>query len=120
MCPQGCANGGRCSAPETCACAPGFTGADCRQDVDECADDATNTCAGLAHGVCVNAAGWHHCDCLPGYRLFLNGSEAVCADVDECEEGSHGCAGDGVGCVNSQGGYTCECLLYGCQKGRNG
>ena len=33
VCPQGCANGGHCSAPDTCACSPGFTGADTLENV---------------------------------------------------------------------------------------
>ena len=29
ICSQSCANGGRCSAPNTCSCSAGWTGYDC-------------------------------------------------------------------------------------------
>lgn len=55
-CPRGCDNGGTCVEPNQCACPSGFSGLDCRQDVDECLDDNLNNCG--RNTTCVNKVGW--------------------------------------------------------------
>ena len=32
-------------------------------------------------------------------------------DIDECTEGTHTCTGDNQGCINTDGAFTCSCLL---------
>ena len=33
---MGCQNGGTCSAPNTCSCAPGWTGTQCADGIAKC------------------------------------------------------------------------------------
>jgi hypothetical protein len=45
------------------------------------------------------------CECDPGYE----GDGFTCTDVDECMTGIHECL-ETARCVNSIGGYLCECV----------
>ncbi|XP_019635147.1 PREDICTED: sushi, von Willebrand factor type A, EGF and pentraxin domain-containing protein 1-like [Branchiostoma belcheri] len=40
---------------------------------------------------------------------FFVGSSVNCTDIDECADGSHQCS-DNTVCVNTEGGYWCNCL----------
>ncbi|XP_028809033.1 thrombomodulin [Denticeps clupeoides] len=86
-----------------CVCRRGFDlSADARScaPVDLCSDP--RLCPGR-HALCVakSAAPGFDCACKPGYER----SGADCVDVDECWSGP--CEQT---CVNTDGGYRCECM----------
>ncbi|NWJ05783.1 EGFL7 protein, partial [Crypturellus undulatus] len=63
-----CRNGGSCVFPNRCSCPPGWTGAACETDVDECAR--------RGHGcgqLCANTAGSYRCSCRAGFSLAADG-----------------------------------------------
>uniref|UniRef100_A0A8B9P8P9 EGF like domain multiple 7 n=1 Tax=Apteryx owenii TaxID=8824 RepID=A0A8B9P8P9_APTOW len=64
LCWVPCRNGGSCAFPGRCACPPGWTGAACETDVDECAR-RSHGCSQL----CINTAGSYRCACRPGFSL---------------------------------------------------
>ena len=109
VCPTPCHNGGTCSAPSRCSCAPGFAGSHCQDDIDECLlGEAVHRCTG--DSVCVNRPGWFYCSCLRGYRSYhnpLDGSTS-CIDEDECETNVATCHHSAT-CLNTLGSYTCYC-----------
>ncbi|MEZ4266202.1 MAG: EGF domain-containing protein [Myxococcota bacterium] len=80
-----------------CACAAGFygDGFTCQAcaPVADCAGAVT--CTGPDDAACTA--------CEPGY------AGPACADVDECDDGSHTCAADAA-CTNSPGAFDCACL----------
>uniref|UniRef100_A0A8D8QS23 Epidermal growth factor-like protein 7 n=1 Tax=Cacopsylla melanoneura TaxID=428564 RepID=A0A8D8QS23_9HEMI len=63
VCSRHCENGGKCVAPETCTCSPGFTGPFCEADLNEC--DLYQPCS----HECTNTHGTYHCKCSFGYTL---------------------------------------------------
>lgn len=76
--PSPCFNGGKCINGKNwfqCECLPGFTGPDCRLNVDEC---ASNPCAQGA--TCIDGDARYECLCPPGRR----GTKC-----DQCEYTSH-------------------------------
>lgn len=77
-----------------CVCHEGWTGADCGDDIDECAGSGATQCG--AGYTCVNTLG--------GF---------FCRDVDECAESEGACAA-GYSCVNSDGGFDCFDMYVGC------
>lgn len=83
----------------TCACKAGFTGDGETCAAAGCSDlicDPNATCSDGADGGCACGAGFE-------------GDGEGCGDVNECETASaFSCADDGE-CVNTFGGYTCEC-----------
>jgi hypothetical protein len=94
-----CASNADCTNTDgsySCACQDGFTG-----------DGQTCTAAGCddlicdPNATCGDGAG---CECGPGYE----GDGEGCGDVDECEADDFECASDAA-CVNTFGGYDCEC-----------
>ena len=50
----------------------------------------------------LNAAGTG-CACPPGHKNIGD----ACAEINECQTETHGCPGDS--CVNTRGGYYCQC-----------
>ncbi|XP_013874821.1 epidermal growth factor-like protein 7 [Austrofundulus limnaeus] len=67
VCEQPCGNGGTCLKPNKCACPLGWTGPQCRTDVDECR--GRQACAQR----CVNTAGSYTCVCRDGFGLAEDG-----------------------------------------------
>jgi hypothetical protein len=92
------ANGGaRCTS-----CLPGYIG-----DGKTCT--ASQECAALGCGVntvCTGSAGQRSCACAPGYGGDPQGG---CTDIDECSSGDATCDGATTTCLNTDGGYLCNC-----------
>ena len=64
-----CANGGRCHDlinDFRCACAKGYTGRYCTEDVDECSILGSSACEN--GGRCVNRPGSYSCQCRSGFE----------------------------------------------------
>lgn len=109
-CVVNCQNGGKCVAPNKCECKGGFSGTYCQLDNDECQDGSKNNCEQL----CLNTKGGFRCACNQGYLLQKDGKS--CIDIDECKvQSTCGCQGGAqnlnctVSCVNTAGGYNCQC-----------
>ncbi|XP_077143310.1 protein kinase C-binding protein NELL1 isoform X2 [Ranitomeya variabilis] len=107
FCEEGCRYGGTCVAPNKCVCPPGFTGAHCEKDIDECAEGIIQC---HNHSRCANLPGWYHCECRSGFHD--NGTYSItgesCVDIDECTLRTHTCWNDSA-CVNLEGGFDCLC-----------
>ncbi|KAL5262228.1 hypothetical protein ACHWQZ_G007820 [Mnemiopsis leidyi] len=65
---------------------------------------------------CVNKTKPCDKDSLKGYNceICLEGQPAYCSDKNECEENPDIC-GDGD-CINTEGGYECQCKTGPCQR----
>ncbi|XP_015425995.1 PREDICTED: multiple epidermal growth factor-like domains protein 6 [Myotis davidii] len=101
-----CFNGGSCvpGSAQLCRCPPGFQGARCQHDVDEC-----QLHNGGCHHRCVNTPGSYLCECKPGFRLHVDGRTCLAISscyVDECTTGLAQCA---HGCLNTRGSFKCVC-----------
>ncbi|XP_054654555.1 protein eyes shut homolog isoform X4 [Dunckerocampus dactyliophorus] len=99
---QPCANGGRCvlnnANSYTCICAPGWSGHNCRTNVNDCVQ---HWCQNGA--TCVDEIDGYSCLCPIGF------SGSFCEeDIDYCV--GHGCSEHGV-CVDQQLNFTCRCTL---------
>uniref|UniRef100_A0A8B9PAV1 EGF like domain multiple 7 n=1 Tax=Apteryx owenii TaxID=8824 RepID=A0A8B9PAV1_APTOW len=85
LCWVPCRNGGSCAFPGRCACPPGWTGAACETDVDECAR-RSHGCSQL----CINTAGSYRCACRPGFSLAADAKAcqpaALAPEADEMKE----------------------------------
>ncbi|XP_075161744.1 uncharacterized protein LOC142234478 isoform X2 [Haematobia irritans] len=88
-----------------CTCPPGYAlvnGYTCVESQTAC--ERENGAALCAPGSCNEAQNefGFMCLCPAGYREESN----RCVDIDECMEGGHLCSHQ---CLNSQGGYQCQC-----------
>ncbi|XP_069465362.1 hemicentin-2 isoform X1 [Ambystoma mexicanum] len=86
-----------------CACDPGYQLAGKRcTDIDECAREVCP-----AQQQCKNTPGGYLClkTCPAG---TIRSEAGICADVDECRDGSHLCRYNQA-CENTVGGYRCTC-----------
>ncbi|CAF4294637.1 unnamed protein product, partial [Adineta steineri] len=64
VCTSGCQNGGTCTAPDTCACAAGWSDATCETAVCTSGCQHGGTCT--APDTCTCAAGWSGATCTLG------------------------------------------------------
>eukprot|EP00058_Branchiostoma_floridae_P026383 XP_002611874.1 hypothetical protein BRAFLDRAFT_83102 [Branchiostoma floridae] len=98
-----CLNGGTCNdfvGFYNCTCPDSFTGFDCEEDVDECAE-GIDLCHEAA--TCTNTHGGYNCTCDDGYT----GDGYTCIDDDECAQEST--CDEHATCTNTPGSYTCAC-----------
>ena len=88
MCSQICENGGNCVGPDTCSCAPNWSGYDC----------ATPTCPSDCDAYLTLCVGPDTCVCIPGYvgsdcqiptctQTCGNGSRCIAPDTCSCTYG---------------------------------
>jgi len=109
VCDVPCHNGGKCIAPSVCGCAPGYSGTNCQEDINECLlGEDVHKC--LGDSICVNRVGWFYCACKRGYKSYHNPLDKTtsCTDVDECEASTHTCHESAL-CLNTLGSYSCYC-----------
>eukprot|EP00546_Thalassionema_frauenfeldii_P005266 CAMPEP_0178915866 /NCGR_PEP_ID=MMETSP0786-20121207/12285_1 /TAXON_ID=186022 /ORGANISM="Thalassionema frauenfeldii, Strain CCMP 1798" /LENGTH=1116 /DNA_ID=CAMNT_0020589065 /DNA_START=23 /DNA_END=3373 /DNA_ORIENTATION=+ len=72
------------------------------QEVDLCANDATNEC-NLKTTQCIDERPGYRCDCKDGFER--EDDEYSCVDIDECNNGEE-CTSDTV-CINTFGSFLC-------------
>jgi hypothetical protein len=97
--PNPCANGGSCVngwSGYTCACAPGFAGDTCQNNMNECAQGPC-----LNGGTCTNGSNSYTCACPAGYS-----GQSCQTIVDNCAPSP--CQNGGI-CTNGIDSYTCSC-----------
>ncbi|XP_068705748.1 uncharacterized protein [Montipora foliosa] len=109
-----CKNGGTCLAlyeenSYKCICNAGFTGRDCKNDIDECSSE--NECH--VNATCMNTMGSYTCTCNSGYQ----GDGRNCTDIDECSSENE-CHVNAT-CTNTIGSFNCTCKKGYVGDGRN-
>ncbi|XP_052236237.1 uncharacterized protein LOC127848005 isoform X4 [Dreissena polymorpha] len=77
----------------SCTCDAGWTGPECKTDVDECVSANGFKCP--ANSTCVDAIGSYKCDCDPGFKMSSKGDSCT-----ECSDNTYGSK-----CFN-----TCACV----------
>lgn len=105
--PDSCLNGGICTSSALngieCLCLPGFSGARCQTEVDDCLNV---TCP--ANSRCLDTGvDSHQCVCLTG---FAGTAATGCINIDECEPNP--CRNNGT-CTDLVNGFECTCTGTG-------
>ena len=104
--PNPCAHAGSCRrvfGGHVCTCAPGWSGANCQTDINEC----TSVMPCQHGGKCTNTVGAYTCNCTG-----TGWSGANCqTDIDECA--TPNLCQHGGKCANTAGAYTCNCTGTG-------
>ncbi|XP_023575931.1 complement component C1q receptor [Octodon degus] len=101
-CEQDCFDGGAGSF--RCGCRPGFR---LRDDLVSCASRnpcSSNPCKGESTCIPSPQGDSYMCHCPRGYQL--DATQLDCVDVNECQDTP--CAQE---CVNTDGGFYCECWV---------
>ncbi|KAK2169632.1 hypothetical protein LSH36_8g06022 [Paralvinella palmiformis] len=80
----------------TCRCLPGYTGATCRVEINEC---ASQPC--LNNGLCVDEINNYKCNCPEGYSGFNCEVDVDLCDPNPCKHGAS--------CFNLHDDYYCKC-----------
>ncbi len=98
---QPCANGATCNIASggsaySCTCTDGYSGNECRTDIDEC---ASSPCSNA--GTCIDGIASYICACSQGYT-----GRTCQTDVDECA--SNPCT-NGGSCADGPNLFTCTC-----------
>uniref|UniRef100_A0A667X2Z5 Delta-like protein n=1 Tax=Myripristis murdjan TaxID=586833 RepID=A0A667X2Z5_9TELE len=107
-----CLNGATCTntgqGSYTCSCLPGYAGASCEIQVNECSG---NPCRN--GGSCTDHDNTYKCTCPPGF--YGNNCEL---SANTCADGP--CFNDGRCVDNPEGGYFCQCPMgyagFNCEK----
>ena len=88
----------------SCVCPAGFTGdpTSC-QDVDECANAATNDCD--PNATCMNQRGSYACVCNAGFA----GNGKSCVELNNCGGAANSCHAD-ASCTKVAEGVQCACV----------
>ncbi|PIO76199.1 calcium binding EGF domain protein [Teladorsagia circumcincta] len=98
-----------------CKCPDGFEGdgvSKCINPLEHGCKDMQQTCGRTEHTACLSVRLFDGslgsvCECEPNYRF--NNVTHQCEDIDECAENRHNCDPASSTCVNTDGGFTCEC-----------
>lgn len=94
-----CEHGGTCVSGDSaavCVCPPGYSGARCEVDIDDC---ARNPC--FNGGTCTDGVNSFTCACAPGF----SGTQCE-RNVDDCT--ATACSNGGV-CLDGVNDFTCLC-----------
>uniref|UniRef100_A0A914P2F5 EGF-like domain-containing protein n=1 Tax=Panagrolaimus davidi TaxID=227884 RepID=A0A914P2F5_9BILA len=97
-----CTNGGSCIDGINefhCVCPNGFTGNDCRQNIDECSIFGSNLCQN--GGTCIDTYGTYQCACVYGFE-----GKNCEINVNDCE---NNLCYQGSKCIDKIRSYECEC-----------
>jgi hypothetical protein len=83
---RGCYNNGTCIAPNTCQCAPGFSGSDC--SVPVCEDPCQHGGNCTMPNTCTCEKGWsgHDCSVALCAQECNNGGKCIAPDVCDCKK----------------------------------
>ncbi|XP_056383427.1 latent-transforming growth factor beta-binding protein 3 isoform X2 [Hyla sarda] len=111
-----CSRSGMCGDSRSCINFPGYYKCECQtgykiknrrpllcEDINECITQ--QQCVG---GQCKNTQGSFRCVCPEGYRIFTQGIQQICQDIDECSLFPQICSPHGR-CENLDGSYMCIC-----------
>lgn len=80
-----------------CTCPVGFSGSDCQENINDCANFPCH------NGACVDGIASYTCNCLNGYTGLLCET-----NIDDCVNSR--CM-NGATCLDGIADYTCQCVI---------